>query len=160
MKNGLFEKLTLHTQAYENFDANIKHEPLDINEKPFKEFIGNGYFGVTLDYDSPIYIKGIRALSIPIYWHPIIKLQIDSPSQLATVVHYKTGVAYRYECFANRLQSNIKYFAFRALPSILVQDIELKNPTDFVLYAKLNQHPYKSHEWSMYSTRTIKYVNW
>jgi len=156
MKNGLFEKLSFHKQAYDMFDANIKHEPLDADEKPYKEFIGNGYFGITLDYDSPIYIKGNRALSIPIYWYPVIKIDIEAPSQLATVVNYKNGIAYRYECFSNRLQSSIKYFAFRALPTILVQDIELSNPTDFVLYAKLKQHSHKTHGWSMYSTRPIK----
>jgi len=159
MKNALFEKLSFHKQAYDNFDANIKHEPLEIHEKPYKEFIGNGYFGLTLDYDSPIYVKSNRALSIPIYWHPIIKLNIETSSQLATVVDYKTGIAYRYECFANRLQSTIKYYAFRPLPSIFIQDIELKNPTDYVLYAKLNQHILKTHAWSMYSTRFIKYVD-
>lgn len=158
MKNGLFEKLSFHKQDYDIFDANIKHEPLDFNEKPYKEFIGNGYFGITLDHDSPIYVKGNRALSIPIYWYPIIKLNIDGLSHLATVVNYKIGIAFRYECFSNRIQSSIKYFAFRAIPSILVQDIELTNPTDFILYAKLNQHPYKTHAWSMYNTRTIKYV--
>jgi hypothetical protein len=158
MKNGLFEKLSFHKQVYDVFDANIMHEPIDINEKSYKEFIGNGYFGVSLDYDSPIYIKGIRALSIPIYWYPIIKLNTEVPSQLATVVNYKTGIAYRYECFANKLQSSIKYFAFRALPTILVQDIELTNPTNFVLFAKLNQLPFKAHAWSMYNTRVMKYV--
>lgn len=160
MKNELFEKLTLHKQAYENFDANIRHEPLEINEKSFKEYVGNGYFGVTLDYDSPIYIKGNRALSIPIYWYPIIKLSTEVVARLATVVNYKAGMAFRYQCFANRLQSSIKYFAFRAVPSILIQDIELTNPTDFVLYASLKQQPLKSHAWSMYNTHTIKYVAW
>lgn len=159
MKNSLFEKLSFHKKAADVFDANIKHEPLDIDEKPYKEFIGNGYLGFTLDFDSPIYIKGSRALSIPVYWHPIIKLNIDALSQLATVVNYKTGIVYRYECFANRLQSSIKYFALRTLPSIIVQDIELKNPTDFVLFTKLSQRPYKSHAWSMYNTHTIKYVD-
>ncbi|VVC38341.1 Hypothetical protein CINCED_3A016941 [Cinara cedri] len=156
MKNDLFEKLTIHKEAYNVFDANIKHEPLDINEKPYKEFVGNGYIGVTLDYDSPIYIKDERSLSIPVYWHPIIKLNIEAPSQLATVVNYKNGIAYRYECFANKLQSNIKYYAYRALPSILVQDIELMNPSDFILFVKLNQPMRKPHAWSLYSTRIIK----
>lgn len=156
MKNRLYEMLSIHENAYDTFDANIKHEPLDTNEKPYKEFLGNGYFGFTLDSDSPIYIKGNRALSIPVYWHPIIKLKTEAPSQLATVVNYKHGIAYRYECFANKLQSSIKYFAFRALPTILVQDIEIQNPSEFVLFAKLNQHPFKTHAWSMYNTRNIK----
>lgn len=156
MKNGLFEKLFIHKHAHEIFDANIKHEPLQIDERPYKEFIGNGYFGTTLDHDSPIYIKGNRALSIPVYWHPIIKLNIEAQSQMASVVDYKAGIAYKYECFANRLQSSIKYYAFRALPSILVQDIELTNPTDYILFVKLSQHPYKTHAWSMYNTHTIK----
>lgn len=159
MKNGIFEKLSFHKQAYDIFDANIKHEPLDINEQPFIEFIGNGYFGVTLDYDSPIYIKDSRALTIPIYWHPIIKLNVETLSQLATVVNYKTGIVYRYECFANQLQSSIKYFALRTVPSILIQDIELTNPTDHVLFAKLHQKPFKTHAWSMYNSRIIKYVD-
>lgn len=157
MKNWLFEKLSFHKQAYDVFDANIKHEMLETDEKPYKEFVGNGYFGITLDYDSPIYVKGNRALSSPIYWHPIIKLNIDAPSLLATVVNYKTGIAYRYESFANKLQSSIKYFAFRALPSILLQDIELTNPTEYVLYAKLNQHPFKTKAWSMYNSHSVKY---
>jgi len=157
MKNGLFEKLSFHKQAHDVFDANIKHEPLEADEKPYKEFVGNGYFGVTLDYDSPMYIKSSRALSTPVYWHPIIKLIVEGQSQSATVVNYKFGIAYRYECFANRLQSSVKYYAFRALPSILVQDIELKNPTDFLLFAKLYQRPYKTNAWSMYNSRAVKY---
>lgn len=155
-KNRLFELLSSHQQAYENFDANIKHEPLDVNEKPYKEFLGNGYFGFTLDYDSPIYIKSSRALSTPVYWHPIIKFNTDTPSQSATVVNYKNGIAYRYECFSNKLQVVVKYFAFRALPAILVQDIEITNPSDFLLFAKLTQQPYKTHAWSMYNTRNVK----
>jgi len=159
MKNGIFEKLSFHKQAYDVFDANIKHEPLEPDERPYKEFVGNGYFGVTLDHDSPMYIKSSRALSTPVYWHPIVRLVVEGRSQLATVVDYRFGIAYRYECFANGLQSSIKYYAFRALPSVLVQDIELKNPTDSVLYAKLYQRPYKTHAWSMYSSRAVKYAN-
>lgn len=158
MKNGLFEKLTFHQQDYEVFDANIKHDPLDDDEKPYKEFVGNGYIGITLDFDSPIYVKHERSMSIPIYWHPVIKLNIEAQSQLATVVDYKNGMAYRYECFANKLQSSIKYFAYRALPSILVQDIELMNPTDFILFVKLNQPSYKTDSWSKYNTRVVRYV--
>lgn len=159
IKNCLFEKLSFHKQAYDIFDANIKHGLLEVDEKPYKEFVGNGYFGVTLDYDSPIYIKGNRALSTAIHWYPIIKLVVGGSSQLATVVDYKHGTAYQYECFASRLQSSIKYFTFRALPSILVQDIEITNPTDFILFAKLNQRPHKTHAWSMYNAHTITYDN-
>lgn len=159
MKNGLFEKLSFHQQDFDVFDANIKHDPLDVDEKPYKEFVGNGYIGITLDHDSPIYVKDERSLSAPIYWHPVIKLNIGTQSQLATVVDYKKGIAYRHECFANKLQSSIKYYAYRALPSILVQDIELMNPTDFILFVKLTQPSYKTDAWSLYTSHVIRYVD-
>ncbi|XP_050528830.1 uncharacterized protein KIAA2013 homolog isoform X2 [Daktulosphaira vitifoliae] len=156
MKNSLLEFLSYHQEASSYYDANIRHFPLNPEEKPFKEFVGNGYIGVTLDNDSPIYIKGNRAMSIPIYWFPNVQLIFGGYSKLATVVNYKHGIAYKYEVFANKLHSCIKYYAFRALPSILIQDVEIFNPTDYPLYLRLEQKLYKNHAWSMYSTRSIK----
>ncbi|XP_050425901.1 uncharacterized protein KIAA2013 homolog isoform X2 [Adelges cooleyi] len=160
MKNRLLELLIYPRDASINFNANIKHEPPYPDENPFKEFVGNGYIGMTLDNDSPIYIKNDRALSVPVYWFPIVELIVEGPSVSATVVNYKTGISNRYKVFGNKLRSNVKYYAYRALPSVIVQDIEISNPTDFPLFAKLKQQPYKNHAWSMYNTRTIKIADY
>lgn len=39
-------------------------------------FIGNGKFGLDVDRDSPVFIKGKRALELELPFHPIINVDV------------------------------------------------------------------------------------
>lgn len=129
-----------------DYNANIQHVPLLYDEKPYLPYIGNGIFGLSIHSESPLYIKYGRTISLPVLWHPIISVAGDSrPAKEASVVHYVTGTAHRFQCFSSGLYVSYQYYAHRTMPSILVQDITITNPTNENLF--LNLHQIKLSNW-------------
>lgn len=53
--------------------------------KNFLPYIGNGKFGLPLDQDSPIYIRGKRALDLQLPYHPIVKVDTVGAEQQSKV---------------------------------------------------------------------------
>lgn len=46
-------------------------------------------------------------------------------------VHYTTGLAYKFKCFNQRrytVELKQEFFAYRVIPSIIVQNLRIKNP--------------------------------
>nr|CAD7449461.1 unnamed protein product [Timema bartmani] len=123
----------------EEFNANIQHNPLAKDEKPYLPYIGNGVFGLSLHYDSLLYIRNGRGLSLPVFWHPIIPVISKSTPREAVVLHYLTGVAHKFQCFTSGQYVSYQYYAHRKLPSVLVQSIKITNPTDETISMDLGQ---------------------
>ncbi|CAG2062711.1 unnamed protein product, partial [Timema podura] len=123
----------------EEFNANIQHNPLSKDEKPYLPYIGNGVFGLSLHYDSLLYIRNGRGLSLPVFWHPIIPVISKSKPREAVVLHYLTGVAHKFQCFTSGQYVSYQYYAHRKLPSVLVQSIKITNPTDETISMDLGQ---------------------
>ncbi|KAJ8887840.1 hypothetical protein PR048_014058 [Dryococelus australis] len=140
----------------EEFNVNIQHVPLQEKEKAYVPYIGNGMFGLTLDANSPVYIRNGRCLSQPVYWQPNIDASFRaSESQEAVLLHYVDGVAYKYQCFSNGLSVISEYYAHRRLPMLLVQNVRLTNPTDAVLLVELQR--LETNNWATSSSQVIKY---
>ncbi|XP_068082340.1 uncharacterized protein KIAA2013 homolog [Anabrus simplex] len=124
------------------FNANVQHIPLKSDEKPYLPYVGNGIFGLSLSFNTPLYIKVGRTLGLPVPWHPIVQVNGDKTTiREAIVVHYLTGTAYRFQCFSSGLFISYQYYAHRTMPSILVQDVKITNPTSENLELELEQLP-------------------
>ncbi|KAK7870411.1 hypothetical protein R5R35_003745 [Gryllus longicercus] len=152
----LKERLRQFNFDFEEFNANIQHIPLQDNEKPYVPYIGNGVFGLSIYPDSPLYIRYGRTLSLPVYWHPIITVAGDSrPAKEATVIHYLTGIAHRFQCFSSGLYVSYQYYAHRTMAAILVQDISITNPTNENLFLNLQQ--LKLSNWPTAVSHTVTF---
>jgi len=139
----LRDRLDTFLLEAEHFDANIRHEPLYSNEQDFLEFVGNGKVGVVLNPESALYIKSKRTLSVPVPFYPIVSASFEGiePKE-ATVVHYTSGLAHRFQCYGKSQTSvdiHYMYYAHRTVPSLFVQDIKITNPTDEHIVVKLQQ---------------------
>nr|CAD7197437.1 unnamed protein product [Timema douglasi] len=135
----IHDRLASYYFDAEDFNANIQHNPLSKDEKPYLPYIGNGVFGLSLHYDSPLYIRNGRGLSLPVFWHPIIPVISKLKPREAVVLHYLTGVAHKFQCFSNGQYVSYQYYAHRKLPSVLVQSIKITNPTDETISMDLGQ---------------------
>ncbi|KAG8240173.1 hypothetical protein J437_LFUL009463 [Ladona fulva] len=123
----------------EEFNANILHMPKRNTEKPYLPFVGNGIFGLDIYSDRPLYIKKGRTLSLPVPFSPIVEFSLESEAyHEATVVQYQTGVVYKFQCFSSGSFISYQYYAHRTLPSLLVQDIKVTNPTTDTLHLRIS----------------------
>lgn len=99
----------------------------------FLPYIGNGKLGFALNNDNAaIYIFQKRSLTFPLGIFPIISVDLPGANhQEGTGVHYTTGVAYKFKCFNQRhntVELRHELFAHRVHPSIIVQNLRIKNP--------------------------------
>lgn len=135
------EKHLIRLQLEANeFNAHIQYSSLKNGEKSYLPFIGNGLFGIVTEESSPLYIKSLRTLNIPVFWHPIVTVKYDKlPHKSATAIHFSHGVVYKYECYKNGLCVTYQHYAHRTLPNILVQEIEVSNPTSETIKLELFQ---------------------
>lgn len=150
----LNDKVSLFYYDVEEFNAYILHNPPLEGEKIYKPFVGNGVFGVEIDYESPIYIKHFMTLSYPVFWHPIVNVRYESmvPKE-AIVSNFLSGIVYRYQCYANGLWIAYEYYAHRTVPSIFIQDIKISNTTNQIIYLELKQ--LQQSKWPTAVTQTI-----
>lgn len=114
-----------------HFDSTIL-QSYDQDEISFVPYVGNGKIGIPIDFDSPFYIFNKRSLSLPIWFHPIVKVELPgASSQDATVTQFTTGKVYKFQCFNKRRKTisvtNL-FFAHRVIPSLLIQKITITNP--------------------------------
>lgn len=127
------ERLTPFYHPALEYDVNIRHRPPFAHEYDSIPFVGNGYFGLEIETDANLYIKGKRGLQIPLHFKPIVSVKADitstttAPGQESTVVEYLTGIVHRYQCHGDRFFASYQYYAHRNMPSVFVQEIRITN---------------------------------
>ncbi len=119
--------------------------------------MGNGYVGVATeslsvaprdaeeDPTGRLHIfGGHRHLSLPVPLNPLVRLEATSSSseegESGTVVHYTKGMVHSVRCGdfggggggggeAGKVSISSQFYAHRAIPSVLVQEFKVTNPT-------------------------------
>ncbi|XP_026478409.1 uncharacterized protein KIAA2013 homolog [Ctenocephalides felis] len=127
------DRLAAYNFKSAEYDVNIRHKPLQINEKDFIPYAGNGFFGLEISDIGHINIKLGRSLNLPIFYHPLVYASAANGNSLeATVVEYKKGIIHKYHCFQSGYYISHEYYAHRTLPQVFVQDIKFTNPTNLL----------------------------
>lgn len=155
-------RLNRFWQAEQEQDAHILHSPSLPEERPFVPYVGNGVLGVTLDHDSPIYIRNGRTLSLPVHYRPLALVSLDGQQvQEALVTEYRTGIVHRLQSWEQQsgaaLDVVYQTYAHRSHPALLLQDIKVINPSEEDALVDVEQMGLG--DWPSASTETIKLVH-
>lgn len=146
-------------QAAQEYDAHILHNPALGDEQPYLPYVGNGLLAMTMDQESPIYIRNGRTLSLPINYRPITLVSLDGMIvKEALVTDYTTGLVHRIQSWdqpgIGPLDVTYQTYAHRSMPALLLQDIKVINPTDQDAIVDVEQ--IGLGDWPMATTETIK----
>lgn len=117
--------------AFTEYDAYLRQEAnaaLSYPSHNYVPYVGNGLVGLALDHDSHLNIKYGRTLSLPVYYHPLYIID-DYEMKEFTVAEYKKGIVHRFQCSDSGIHLQYQYYAHRTIPSLLVQEIWINNPT-------------------------------
>lgn len=152
-------RLDRYWQAFQEDDAHVLHVPAREEEKPYIPYVGNGLLGISLDQESPIYIRNGRTLSLPVNYRPITLVSVDGAAvKEAIVTEYTTGVVHRIQSWeqpgVGSLDVTYQTFAHRSMPALLLQDIKVINPTGQDAIVDLEQMGLG--DWSAATTETVK----
>lgn len=95
------DRLTPFYHQFAEYDAHIQHRsplsPPFINEKENIPYVGNGIFALEIHENAHLNIKSGRALTQPLYFHPIVSIATDKKSfKESAVIEYSTGIVHRY----------------------------------------------------------------
>lgn len=123
-------------------DSHIIYPPVE-GESPLDKpnwllhFVGNGFVGAETRSGSPLYIKSEKVLSLAVPFQPITSVVLPDSNtdreKEASVLQYVHGLAHKIQCIPYRrecLTVTHQIYAHRTIPSLLVQDIKITNPTD------------------------------
>lgn len=125
-----------------NFDTSV-YRSYDMDDTFLLPYVGNGKIGLPIVGKEELYIFYKRYLSVPVSYHPIVQVDIPgASSQEGLSVQYKNGIAYKFQCFNMRrhpVSVIHQFYAYRAVPSILIQQIEITNPLNEDLTLMLRQ---------------------
>jgi Uncharacterized conserved protein (DUF2152) len=134
------DRLTPFYVQNNDFNANIKHNPIYQFELNTIPYVGNGIFGLEIQQDAHLSIKEGRALVLPVNFHPIVSLSADNQDgghRESTVVEYSTGLVHRFQCFENGVVASYTYYAHRRMPSVFVQEIQITNTKNQLIDVEL-----------------------
>merc|ERR1712106_975476 len=139
------------------------HVPrIEDEERSFLPYAGNGILAVTMAHDSPIYIRNGngRTLSLPVNFRPITIISLDGATvKEAQVTEYTTGLIHRLQSWeqpglGSSIDITYQVYAHRAIPSLLMQDIRVVNPSDKDIIVEVEQMGLG--DWSTATSETIK----
>lgn len=139
----------------------------------FVPYVGNGLFGLEVEPGAHIMIKSGRALSLPVYFHPIVSVVMaggaaavaagaaaatseaaPGAGQSASVVDYVNGVVHRFQCFDEGVDVSAEYYAHRRMPNVFVQELLINNPRNQLVDVELT--PTRISNWPTAITQVIK----
>ncbi|CAF2706269.1 unnamed protein product [Rotaria sp. Silwood2] len=132
-----------HDQAEMNTIFN--HEPIQYGEIVSLPFTGNGYLGVSLSSQSQIQLlTDIRSPFISSGYSPIVRISSDTwEYSSATIVQMKQGLVRRIQCFkfSEERSAHVTHLLYthRKRPSLIVQEIDITNPSEHSLDLDLKQ---------------------
>jgi hypothetical protein len=107
--------------------------------------IGNGYVGLSLSTESHIQlISDVRAPFISTGYSPVVQISSNVwEDSRATVVQINQGLVRRIQCFKISEESSgyvtHSLYAHRRRPSLIIQEIEIINPTQQTLDLNFRQ---------------------
>jgi hypothetical protein len=107
--------------------------------------IGNGYIGVSLSPQSQIQLlTDIRSPFISSGYSPIVQISSDTwEGSSATIVQIKQGLVRRIQCykFSKERSAFVTHllYAHRKRPSLIIQEIEIMNPSEHTLDLDIQQ---------------------
>ncbi|CAG7825676.1 unnamed protein product [Allacma fusca] len=132
----LTRKLYRFADESANYDTNIIHNPPLPEEKNYLPYVGNGYLGVGLYEEALISIKpqNGRTLSAALPFRPFVRVSVmdEEFRREAVISQYGRGTVHRQACIefghGDSLETLVRYYAHRTYPTVLEQDVTIKNP--------------------------------
>ncbi|CAF1271618.1 unnamed protein product [Rotaria sp. Silwood1] len=127
----------LRDQAEMN--AIFNHEPIQYGEIVSLPFTGNGYLGLSLSSQSQIQLlTDIRSSFISTGYSPIVRISSDTwEDSSATILQMKEGLVRRIQCFkfSEERSAHVTHLLYihRKRPSLIVQEIDIINPSEHSL---------------------------
>jgi hypothetical protein len=118
-------------------ENNIKNEEmiksLSDDGNYYIPFTGNGYIGISLNTKSGLVAKHVNSLSMSLKYNPLVSLYADEYSaKEMTIVEFVPGLTHRIQCYQNGddcLSVRNTLYAHRTRPSVLIEEINFKNPS-------------------------------
>lgn len=126
--------------------------------------LGNGYLGLSLSSQSYIqFLPDIRSPFISSGYSPVIQISSDTwQTSSATVVQIKQGLVRRIQCFQINSDrpaylTHILY-AHRKRPSLIIQEIEIVNPSGYSLDLNFQQKKQSSdHDYKQIDEEDVQF---
>ena len=129
----------------------FNHEPIHYGEIVSLPFTGNGYLGLSLTSQSQVqFLPDIRSPFISSGYTPLIQISSDTWTvSSASILQLKQGLVRRIQClkFNSERSAFVSHLLYthRKRSSLIIQEIEINNPTEFTLDLDLRQQK-ASHE--------------
>jgi len=142
------------TEFFDDFHKHNAHIRVPGEPVTYLPYVGNGYFGLTVEEDSHFNVRSGRSLGLGVGFHPIVSISSKNGlRQEATVTEYQTGLVHRYQCY-DEFYVRYLYYAHRNMPSVLVQEIEVTNTKNQLIDVDLIVP--RMTDWAASSTRNVK----
>eukprot|EP00095_Tigriopus_kingsejongensis_P001072 snap_masked-scaffold1123_size61443-processed-gene-0.0 protein:Tk01072 transcript:snap_masked-scaffold1123_size61443-processed-gene-0.0-mRNA-1 annotation:"AGAP010005-PA" len=130
------DKMITFADDISHLNAHTQHHPWRVSDRNYIPYVGNGNVGVAADSEANLLVLGHRQLSASVPFKPIAHVAPDSGhvslEESAILVHYLSGMVQKVRCYqTNRgswLSVSQQFYAHRAFPAVLVQEIKMNNP--------------------------------
>ncbi|CAF0867941.1 unnamed protein product [Didymodactylos carnosus] len=130
-------KLDSYSREVDDMSTIINHQPIKYGEIVSLPFTGNGYIGLSLSLQSRLQLMYDRTFVSTAY-SPLVQITSDTwHESSANVLQMRTGLVRRISCFKHdgTKSAYVKHllYAHRTKPSLLIQEVEISNPSDYTL---------------------------
>ncbi|CAF1169033.1 unnamed protein product [Rotaria sordida] len=152
------KRLEQFSRDQTEMNAIFNHEPIQYGEIVSLPFTGNGYLGLSLSSQSQIQLlTDIRSQFISSGYSPIVRISSDTwEDSSATMMQMKEGLVRRIQCFkiSKERSAHVTHLLYthRKRPSLIVQEIDITNPSEHTLDLDLKQK-------KQISTNDLKQLN-
>ncbi|XP_013091459.2 uncharacterized protein KIAA2013 homolog isoform X1 [Biomphalaria glabrata] len=122
-------------------------------------YVGNGNLAAALGTESGLFIRLYRALSQPVQFWPIVQVHLNGRVKESNILDVKSGVAYHImvqSMFSSCVTVKSQIYAHRSRPALLVQDIQIQNPSSQAVVIELDQ--IGASGWDNVETETASFV--
>lgn len=129
-----FYSLYHDNDAYIHYSKNERHPG-----NSFIPYVGNGYFGLTIEKDAHLTVKQGRSLEIDVNFHPIVSVLSKNNKENfeeTFVTDYYKGIVKRFACYRG-FYANYEYYAHRNHKELFLQEIVITNTLNDVIDVEL-----------------------
>lgn len=112
-------------------------------------FLGNGHIALALSSDAELHLINDEKKTsfVPTNFSPLVRISLaDSKEFSATIHHFRRAFVEQIQCFEfdEKISTSNRIFVHRTRPSLLIQQINLINPTDKTIEFDLRRSSGKS----------------